>query len=272
MQKGGNGDGVSHSGDSDMDDDALAAAMERHFAPFASGDRSVPVPIPHDAPDEDAELDVETDAPPESDDPEVTAITRRLDRTGDTLGAITELEHLLIERTGQIPVVTPELLAAHAARLAAAEPPASDGEEAGADAIDWSIRTEPPLDPAPGFSEWVDPQATAAAFDPQPAVEFTDVSTKVFAVFSADRAEADRPAPQPDTASAPEIAPTPTAAEDDDLEGIDDLAPEAAPVPPSVPVASPIAATPEAEEPAEPEPQPEQEPPRRRRLWPFGRR
>ncbi|GAA4155778.1 hypothetical protein GCM10022286_05190 [Gryllotalpicola daejeonensis] len=334
MRKGDNGDGVSHTGDAATSDDALAAALESHFAPFAAGRHSVPIPVPHDDPRADAEVDHEDE------DPEVTAITRKFDRTGDTLGAMDELEQLLIQRTGQIPVVTPDLLAAHAARLERARPAvevkadveaeagpdaspeaaarehaepgpvveAEAAEPAGAPApegageasgIDWSIPPVVPLDPAPGFSPWIDPEATAAAIDTTPAPEYTDVSTKVFAVFSADRAapEPERqpePVPEPDREAeaapvqpAPDVAPaaepeSPTAAAqpiDDELDGIDDLAdtpraplaepeprPEATPVPVPVPV---HASTPEPEPEVPPAPE---EPPRKRRFWPFGRR
>lgn len=268
MRKGGNGNGVSQTGDDGMGDDALAAAMETDFAPFASRSRSVPVPVPHDDPRADAELD-------EHEDPEVTAITRRFDRTHDTLGAMNELEQLLIERTGQIPVVTPELLASHARRLeradAASEPgpwPEAAAEPAAEPAVDWTIDVPAPLDPAPGFSSWIDPAATAAAIDTAPR-EVTDVSTKVFAVFSADRPAAEpeaEPEPEPESATAPdpertpEPAVEPTPEPEDELDGIDDLT-----APPEL-VAAPTASVhPEPPPPAE-------ERPRTRRFWPFGRR
>jgi hypothetical protein len=240
VEKGGNGDGVSRSGDPGMDDDA---------------------------------------------DPEVTAITRKFDRTGDTLGAIDELEQLLIERTGQIPVVTPELLAAHASRIARTEQPAPapeptpEPEPAPEPDVDWEVTLPAPLDPAPGFSDWVDPGAIAAAYDPQAGLEFTDVSTKVFAVFSADRAEPERaPEPEPQPEPVPEPAPEPVAEEPgetqepdalDELDGIDDLAGAEAAAP--LPAAASLPAAPEPEQ--SPAPAPEiAAPPRKRRFWPFGRR
>jgi hypothetical protein len=246
VEKGGNGDGVSRAGDPAMDDDA---------------------------------------------DPEVTAITRKFDRTGDTLGAIGELEQLLIERTGQIPVVTPELLAAHASRIARAEAsapapgaePALEPEPAPVPEpdLDWEVILPPPLDPAPGFSDWVDPVAIAAAHDPQAGLEFTDVSTKVFAVFSADRAEPER-APEPEPQPEPEPAPAPEPVaeefdepdepdEPDEIDGIDDLAGAGA-APPLAAAAS-VQAAPEPEQAPEPKQAPEiAAPPRKRRFWPFGRR
>ena len=194
--------------------------------------------------------------PGDDDDPEVTAITRKFNRTGDTLSAIGELEQLLIERTGQIPVVTPELMAAHAARTAqAAAPLAAETIVAEPEQIDWTIELPERLDPAPGFSDWVDPEAIAAAYEPQAALEFTDVSTKVFAVFSAERIEAERPVvaepePELEPEREPELEPEP----------------EAAPQPAKEPEPSP------EPERATPAPEPPAEPPRKRRFWPFGRR
>jgi hypothetical protein len=333
VRKGGNEDGVSHPGDAGMDDDALAAALETHFAPFSAGLHSVPVPVPRDDPDADRESEGEPDAD-DGGDPEVTAITRRLDRTGDTLGAIDELEQLLIERTGQIPVVTPELLAAHSARLArptqpdavtqdaaehdAPEPDGTepdgtepDAGESVAAEVDWSIPAPVALDPAPGFSDWVDPAAIAAAFDAEAGHEFTDVSTKVFAVFSADRAETERPAAAPGaTSAAPEPAgveprplPTPVSASErpatgssptqapaapvdpdeldaiDELDGIDDLAEprDAMPVTPHAAAAAPATPAPAPTANAAADERAAEradEPPARprRRFWPFGRR
>ena len=306
MQKGGKGDGVSRGGDSGMDDDALAAALESHFAPFAAGSRSVPVPIPHDDPALDEE-GADEDGP----DPEVTAITRRLDRTGDTLGAIDALEQLLIERTGQIPVVSPEILAAYAERAEAtprpeAEPqPESSGsaapeedetpEEASPDeiadepSVDWSIPAPTPIEPAPGFSEWVDPDAIAAAYDPEHGREATDVSTKVFAVFSAPEEpteepsaeQGDEPEPEPTRTPEPEADPAhdpepeqaqAADADEEELDGIDDLAGPHA----EAPIPTPAPAAPAPPRPAEPVTPSQEErepaPPRRRRFWPFGRR
>ncbi|WP_344752407.1 hypothetical protein [Gryllotalpicola koreensis] len=203
------------------------------------------------------------------DDPEVTAITRRLDRTGDTLGAMNELEQLLIERTGQIPVISPELLAAHSARIErteALQASAEPEQEQPSDPvlIDWALPARAPLDPAPVFDPWVDPEAIAAAFDADAGQEFTDVSTKVFAVFSAERLEAERSEPEP----APEPQPVPVPAlesEDlDELDGIDDLV--SAPPPPP----APLAAEPPPNEPAPAEEEPAPKP--KRRFWPFGRR
>lgn len=267
MQKGGNGDGVSHTGDAGMDDDALAAAMEQHFAPFAATGKGAPQPAP--ATDD------------EDDDPEVTAITRRLDRTGDTLGAIDELEQLLIERTGQIPVVSPELLASAARGEGPVGPRAADAEQAvharaenqaeleaapesaaDSDEIDWSLPVAEPLDPAPGFSPWVDPDAIAAAFDATAATEFTDVSTKVFAVFSADKVVAEPEPPAP-IESVPVMLPAAPVEDFDELDGIDDPVGELPPAPPE-PEAEPEPVTVPVPEPAAPA--------RKRRFWPFGRR
>ena len=265
MQKGGNGDGVSHTGDDG--------------------------------------------------DPEVTDITRRYDSTGDTLGAINELEQLLIQRTGQIPVVSPELLAAHAARIAQADAAAADArepeaqaqaqasepdgaEESPQPAIDWSIVPIEPLEPAPWFSDWIDPEKTAAAFDARAATEFTDVSTKVFAVFSADPPAVEAPAIDAAAvdaaaieAPAPEVSPEPEPEADparddatnvpahdaDELDGIDDPV-HGTPPPAPAPIASsgepsaspPVTPPPAAPAPLAPGPDPAAAP--KRRLWPFGRR
>jgi hypothetical protein len=69
-------------------------------------------------------------------DPEVTAITRKFEESHDTLGAINDLQQLLIERTGQIPIVqVPPLAAATASTepIAEAEAPFRP-EEAGPEA------------------------------------------------------------------------------------------------------------------------------------------
>ncbi|AYG05041.1 hypothetical protein D7I44_16950 [Gryllotalpicola protaetiae] len=254
----------------------------------------------------------------DDDDPEVTAITRRLDRTGDTLGAIDELEQLLIERTGHIPIVSPELLAAHGARMAQAEQappetrwtvsagaepdsgaasgaepkpapeheaePEAEPERADPDEVDWSIPARPPLEPAPGFSAWVDPAAVTAAFDAQAASEFTDVSTKVFAVFSAERMDEtgpvfampaqaaparveDPPASPPLISTVPVPEPSGSTEELDELDGIDDLVGVETPAPmPSAPPPS----TAEHEPATLADDQSAGKP--KRRFWPFGRR
>jgi hypothetical protein len=234
VEKSGDSSGVSHPGQSGIDDDA---------------------------------------------DPEVTAITRRLDRTGDTLGAIHELEALIVERTGQIPVITPEVLAA-AAR--AKQPAPAEAAVAPAPVevpdldIDWSIPEPVELDPAPGFGEWADPELTAAAIDDS-TPDRTDVSTKVFAVFSADppAVEPEPPAASAGDPDAENVASVhietwaSDADEIDELDGIDDLDPEAlAPRPATPPrTAPPTAPAAESAPVATPAEQP-----KRRRFWPFGRR
>ena len=271
MRKGGKGDGVSRSGDPAEDEDA---------------------------------------------DPEVTAITRKLERTGDTLGAIDALEQLLLERTGQMPVVSPEMLAAYAERMETepepetprtaepeqAEPaePVQPNENLAEAPIDWSIPAPAPIEPAPGFSEWVDPEAIAAAFDPEHGREATDVSTKVFAVFSAPDEPAAEQVAEPEAESGAEPEPTrepeheaaPAAdagavASEEELDGIDDLVEpqNAATNPaPAWAISAPAPAAPASPRRADPvapswddSASPSQEagepaPPRKRRFWPFGRR
>jgi hypothetical protein len=209
----------------------------------------------------------------EDDDPELTAITRRLEETGDTRGAIDELQELLVQRTGAIPVVTPEMLAAHREAAAAPVPaPAPAPAPVPVPAIDWSLTPTAPLSPAPGFSAWVDPAAIAAALEPEAPREVTDVSSKVFAVFSAERLE-------------PAAAEPETVAGDEEVDGIDDLAePQPAPQPAPAPAApAPVAPAPPQPpvrvEPPTPvpaktydEPLPPPVAPKKRRLWPFGRR
>ena len=218
MQKGGNGDGVSH-----------------------------------------------IDAP---DDPDVAAITERLNDTGDTLGAIGELQQLIIERTGHIPVISPELLAAHAARIdqtgdehpaAASEPipEARPEPEQESVALDWSIAAPEALDPAPGFSAWVDPEAIAAAIDTTPRV-LTDVSTKVFAVFSAERADAEPAVAVPETPVEPPAEPAPAPEPEAVADSEATPEPEPAPEPESAHTPAPAVAEPAAAA--------------KRRWWPFGRR
>ncbi|MCL2515269.1 MAG: hypothetical protein FWD85_10935 [Microbacteriaceae bacterium] len=352
MQKSGDG-GVSHH-DAGMDDESIATAMEHHFAPFASAKRNLA-----EAAAIAGQMDASREPDDDDDDPEITAITRKLDATHDTLGAITELQQLLIQRTGAIPVIQlPQAAAAAAAPAneevepagrAEAEPvveaentpprepeaePTADPEAVHAapadevpgfareeepdtdstptdELIDWAV--EPITEPAnaPGFSPWVDPAAIAAAQDTQPARSYSDVSTQVFSVFSAERLE---PAavPEPEVAPAPEPAPQqpqplPPLSLVPVITDTTSLAAETAPVEASAPivaatgtvditprfdrteldeddgvvddtdradtaVAAEPAPPPALVLPAAPPPEPAAEVPRRRRWWPFGRR
>jgi len=211
MQKSGDG-GVSHDG-TGMDDESIAAAMEEHFAPFASAKRSLA-----EAAAIAGEMDAAHEHPDDDDaDPEVTAITRKFEESHDTLGAINDLQQLLIERTGQIPVIqVPQPAAAEPAVRQPEAPAPAPAPEASAPAIaeperpaavvepeqepelmsepdglplepllDWALTPVPEPANAPGFSPWVDPEQIAAARDDAPARSYSDVSTQVFSVFSA---------------------------------------------------------------------------------------
>jgi len=205
-------------------------------------------------------------------DPEVTAITRKLNNTGDTLGAIHDLEQLIIKRTGAIPIIRTD---------ASPEPAVEPEPEPASPEIDWSIPEPPQIDDEPTFSPWVDPQAIAAAQDDAPIPSYSDVTTQVFAVFSADRDEPQpepEPAPEPEPTPIPVPLPTPLAdptasldvtpppqlddLDDDDVIDDDDHAALAGLVP-MASAPAPATATPA---PAPPEP------PKRRRFWLFGRR
>ncbi|HEY0247745.1 MAG TPA: hypothetical protein VGC45_05735 [Gryllotalpicola sp.] len=220
-----------------------------------------------------------SDSADREDDPEVTAITRKLDRTGDTLGAIEQLQALIIERTGQIPVVTPEMLAAaNAPRGAAGESSETEAEaEVDIDApVDWSLPVRELAGPQPGFSPWIDPELTAAAQDTAPR-EFTDVSTQVFAVFSASEPE---PEPEPEPAATPHALPLEQLEQQFDPDVVDDADDVRTPAPlpvseaprPPAPMPTPVAAAAPAPG-SVPLPAPLPVPARRRhRFWPFGRR
>jgi hypothetical protein len=226
-------------------------------------------------------------------DPEVTEISRRYDRTGDTLDAIQQLEQLIVRRTGQIPVVTPEMLAAAAAAKRGAvarddtapppllQPPATvetpvvPAQPDAKASVDFDLPAPVELDPAPTFSPWVDPELVAAAQAGRVQAEYADISTAVFTLFSAQPEQAAAaaehalpPAPEPEAlAPAPESGipvPLPVHREDDD--GLDHDVVDDAAQPHELPaelVPQPAVA---------PAPEPAPKPQKRRRLWPFGRR
>ncbi|MFC4244448.1 hypothetical protein ACFOYW_13810 [Gryllotalpicola reticulitermitis] len=194
-------------------------------------------------------------------DPDVTAISRKLDDTGDTLGAIQALEQLIIERTGAIPIITavpvpepgptptrapePEpatttVVEAESVAPAEVAEPAQVAEPANVEVdaadIDWSLPEPTAFDDEPGFSAWVDPEQIAAAYDSEPKPSYSDVSTQVFAVFSADRSEPEPP-PEPTSTSTSTSTPeseAPTVTPAPEPESTAGLAAEAAAAPEAV--------------------------------------